>query len=97
MYPTHLWKVPSEAQSSAMVLQTLQVFIIKIHRKSVAYVENIICFFVAHIYPKESVLLHYSILIYTAPKMKASSDRKQPRLMMIIKTLGLDKQSRKGS
>lgn len=71
-----------------MVLQTLQVFTIKIHRKSAAYGENIICFFVSHVYPKESVSLHYSILIYTAPKMKASSDRKQPRLMMIIKALG---------
>lgn len=85
--------MPLEAQSSAMVLQTVQVFTIKIHRKSAAYGENIICFFVSHISPKESV----SLLIYTAPKMKASSDRKQPRLMMIIKTLGLDKQSRKGS
>lgn len=57
-----------------MVLPTLQVFTIKIHRKSAAYGENIICFFVSHIYPKESVSLHHSMHIYTALKMKASSE-----------------------
>lgn len=91
----YLWKVPLEPQSSARVLQALQVFIIKIHRKSATGRISFVSLF--HIFIQKKATCWWSHPHLHCSKDKASSGVKQHRLMMIIKSLGLDKQGRKGT